>query len=172
MLFTAAPSPRQTVTHWGGGGVPHSRSFHFKFFLIQIGTLPTAETGTPPSDVRHNGGNIASLSSQPATPLSSTADGSSTLTQEATPPPPSGSGSSVEHPATYKLDSSEWSARCRRTYLVLGRLFKLHPHFDAAIEGILAGDPRGCVLLIHETADEEWTRGVWRRLMAQLGPQG
>lgn len=29
---------------------------------------------------------------------------------------------------------------CTRNHLVLARLFKMHPDFDAAIEGILAGD--------------------------------
>lgn len=61
---------------------------------------------------------------------------------------------------------------CLRTYLVLGRLFKLHPDFDVAIAGILAGDPSGCVVLIHETRDEEWTRTVWDRLRQVLLPQG
>lgn len=61
---------------------------------------------------------------------------------------------------------------CLRTYLVLGRLFKLHPDFDVAIAGILAGDPFGCVVLIHETRDEEWTRVVWSRLRETLLPQG
>lgn len=61
---------------------------------------------------------------------------------------------------------------CRRNYLVMGRLFKLHPDFDGAIEGILAGDTGGCVVLIHETKDEEWTRAVWSRLKEVLVPQG
>lgn len=61
---------------------------------------------------------------------------------------------------------------CSRIYLVLGRLFKLHPDFDAAIEGILAGDTNGCVVLIHETRDEEWTRVVWTRLRDVLVPKG
>lgn len=62
--------------------------------------------------------------------------------------------------------------KCLRTYLVLGRLFKLHPDFDVAIAGILSGDPSGCVVLIHETRDEEWTRTVWSRLRGMLLPQG
>ncbi|CAM9713019.1 unnamed protein product, partial [Hapterophycus canaliculatus] len=64
-----------------------------------------------------------------------------------------------------------WSP-CRRNYLVMGRLFKLHPDFDDAIEGILAGDADGCVVLIHETKDEEWTRAVWTRLKKALVPRG
>lgn len=66
----------------------------------------------------------------------------------------------------------EESTACQHTYLVLGRLFKLHPDFDAGIEKILAGDPEGCVILIHETTDEEWTRAVWDRLTQLLVPQG
>lgn len=50
---------------------------------------------------------------------------------------------------------------CSRNYLVLARLFKLHPGFDAAIEGILSGDAGECVVLTHETRDEVWTRVVW-----------
>lgn len=71
-----------------------------------------------------------------------------------------------------ELHSSGSEALCLRTYLVLGRLFKLHPDFDVAIAGILAGDPSGCVVLIHETRDEEWTRTVWSRLRETLLPQG
>lgn len=66
----------------------------------------------------------------------------------------------------------EGSTACQHTYLVLGRLFKLHPDFDAGIEKILSGDPKGCVILIHETTDEEWTRAVWDRLTHLLVPQG
>lgn len=66
----------------------------------------------------------------------------------------------------------EGSMACQHTYLVLGRLFKLHPDFDAGIEKILSGDPEGCVILIHETTDEEWTRAVWDRLTQLLVPQG
>lgn len=68
--------------------------------------------------------------------------------------------------------TDESGAECLRSYLVLGRLFKLHPKFDLAIEGILAGDVDGCVILIHETRDEEWTRAVWSRLRDSLVPQG
>lgn len=67
---------------------------------------------------------------------------------------------------------AEASASCRQNYLVMGRLFKLHPNFDSAIEGILAGDASGCVILIHETRDEEWTRDVWKRLRKVLVPRG
>lgn len=61
---------------------------------------------------------------------------------------------------------------CLRTYLVFGRLFKLHSDFDPAIEGILVGDSAGCVVLIHETRDEEWTRAVWRTLIGKLASKG
>ncbi|CAM9390627.1 unnamed protein product, partial [Scytosiphon promiscuus] len=61
---------------------------------------------------------------------------------------------------------------CSRNYLVMGRLFKLHPGFDGAVEGILAGDPAGCVVLIHETKDEQLTRAVWSRLKDVLVPGG
>lgn len=61
---------------------------------------------------------------------------------------------------------------CVRNYLVMGRLFKVHPDFDTAVEGILAGDAGGCVVLIHETTDEEWTRVVWSRLRGVLVPRG
>ncbi|CAM9214198.1 unnamed protein product, partial [Discosporangium mesarthrocarpum] len=57
-------------------------------------------------------------------------------------------------------------------YLVLGRLFKLHPEFDEAVAGILEEDPDGCVVLIHEKQEEEWTRAIWRRLMTKLTPLG
>ena len=62
--------------------------------------------------------------------------------------------------------------KCLRTYLVFGRLFKLHPDFDVAIAGILSGDPSGCVVLIHETQNEDLTRAVWNRLRGMLLPQG
>jgi len=61
---------------------------------------------------------------------------------------------------------------CLRNYLVLARLFKLHPDFDAAVEGILVADADGCVVLIHETTDEEWTRAVWSRLRGALVQRG
>lgn len=61
---------------------------------------------------------------------------------------------------------------CRRSYLVFGRLFKLHYAFDTAIEGILAKDSEGCVVLIHEKRDEAWTRSVWKRLTGKLKPRG
>lgn len=61
---------------------------------------------------------------------------------------------------------------CRQTYLVFGRLFKLHYAFDTAVEGILAKDSEGCVVLIHETRDEAWTRAVWERLTRKLSPTG
>ena len=64
------------------------------------------------------------------------------------------------------------NASCSKNYLVLARLFKLHPDFDAAVEGILAGDAGGCVVLIHETRDEEWTQVVWNRLRERLVPRG
>lgn len=64
------------------------------------------------------------------------------------------------------------SPSCVRHYLVLARLFKIHPDFEAAIAGVLAGDADGCVVLIHETRDEEWTRVVWARLRGVLVPQG
>ena len=69
-------------------------------------------------------------------------------------------------------DGNAGPTTCRQNYLVLGRLFKLHPDFDAAINMILAGDPGGCVVLIHETTDEELTRVVWDRLRGLLAPQG
>lgn len=71
-----------------------------------------------------------------------------------------------------ELDSVVSGVPCLRTYLVLGRLFKLHPDFDAVITGVLAGDADGCVVLIHETRDEEWTRAVWSRLGELLVPLG
>lgn len=67
---------------------------------------------------------------------------------------------------------TRFNPSCSRNYLVLARLFKMHPGFDAAIEGILAGDDGGCVVLIHETRDEEWTRVVWTRLREALLPRG
>jgi hypothetical protein len=50
-------------------------------------------------------------------------------------------------------------------YLVLGRLFKLHPAFDDALLGILARDDRAVVALIQER-QEPWTQAVWARLQA------
>ncbi|CAM9670942.1 unnamed protein product [Ectocarpus sp. 6 AP-2014] len=75
-----------------------------------------------------------------------------------------------EHDVT--IGEQEAGPSCRHKYLVMGRLFKLHPDFDAAIEGILEGDKDGCVILIHETKDEEWTRVVWSRLRDVLAPRG
>lgn len=48
-------------------------------------------------------------------------------------------------------------------YLVLGRLFKLHPDFDAALLDILSRDPTGVVVLVAE-AQRPVTRRLWRRL--------
>ncbi|CBJ29260.1 putative methyltransferase [Ectocarpus siliculosus] len=75
-----------------------------------------------------------------------------------------------EHDVT--IGEQDAGPSCRHKYLVMGRLFKLHPDFDAAIEGILEGDKDGCVILIHETKDEEWTRVVWSRLRDVLAPRG
>ncbi|CAN0554262.1 unnamed protein product, partial [Ectocarpus sp. 12 AP-2014] len=75
-----------------------------------------------------------------------------------------------EHDVT--VGEQEAGPSCRQKYLVMGRLFKLHPDFDVAIEGILEGDEDGCVILIHETKDEEWTRVVWSRLRDVLAPRG
>lgn len=75
-----------------------------------------------------------------------------------------------EHDVT--IGEQEAGPSCRHKYLVMGRLFKLHPDFDVAIEGILEGDKDGCVILIHETKDEEWTRVVWSRLRDVLAPRG
>lgn len=77
------------------------------------------------------------------------------------------------HSKAESITGEPWTGpRCLRNYLVLGRLFKLHPDFDAAIEGILVRDAGGCVVLIHETTDEEWTRVVWSRLRKLLFPRG
>ncbi len=54
----------------------------------------------------------------------------------------------------------------RKYYLVLARMFKLHPDTHATVEGIRGG----CVVLIHETIDEELTRAVWSRLRGALVP--
>lgn len=75
-----------------------------------------------------------------------------------------------EHDVT--VGEPEAGPLCRHKYLVMGRLFKLHADFDAAIEGVLEGDKDGCVILIHETKDEEWTRVVWSRLRDVLAPRG
>lgn len=77
----------------------------------------------------------------------------------------------AKHDEKFRSGGSN-APKCLRIYLVLGRLFKLHPDFDVAIAGILAGDPSGCVVLIHETQHEEWTRTVWNRLREVLLPQG
>lgn len=77
------------------------------------------------------------------------------------------------HSEAESISGEPWTGpSCLRNYLVLGRLFKLHPDFDAAIEGILVRDAGGCVVLIHETRDEEWTRVVWSRLRESLFPRG
>lgn len=102
----------------------------------------------------------------------------------AKPAPPSNatdvSGTSLSRAgaieASTRYDSVSGEARlspsCSRNYLVLARLFKMHPDFDAAIAGVLAGDADGCVVLIHETRDEEWTRVVLARLRELLVPRG
>lgn len=69
-------------------------------------------------------------------------------------------------------DSSKSMRSCHRTYVVFGRLFKLHHDFDLTIEGIIAGDLNGCVILIHEKQDEAWTRAVWARLIRKLRSKG
>lgn len=61
---------------------------------------------------------------------------------------------------------------CIHEYLILGRLFKLHPDFDTAVREILERDPAGCIVLIHETLNEDWTRAVWKRLTDKLRSVG
>lgn len=79
----------------------------------------------------------------------------------------------LAHSKPESTSGEAWTGpSCLQNYLVLGRLFKLHPDFDAAIEGILVRDTGGCVVLIHETTDEEWTRVVWTRLREVLAPRG
>jgi hypothetical protein len=50
-------------------------------------------------------------------------------------------------------------------YLVLGRLFKLHPDFDGALLEVLHRDQQSVIALIQER-QELWTQAVWRRLVA------
>ncbi|CAM9920099.1 unnamed protein product, partial [Choristocarpus tenellus] len=57
-------------------------------------------------------------------------------------------------------------------YLVLGRLFKLHPDFDNAVMSILEEDINGRVVVIHEKQEGEWTRAIWERLQKKLTPKG
>lgn len=104
-------------------------------------------------------------------------EGSRTFVTTTLPPttlvvPAVASGATAEQNKHDTDLDSQGSTGCLRTYVVLGRLFKLHPEFDAAIKGILARDREGCVLLMHETTDEEWTRCVWSRLRGILLPLG
>jgi hypothetical protein len=55
-----------------------------------------------------------------------------------------------------------------RLFLVLGRLFKLHPAFDDMILGVLAAHPRAVVALIQER-QEPWTTETWKRLSRAAG---
>ena len=50
-------------------------------------------------------------------------------------------------------------------FIVLGRLFKLHPNFDDALLTLLHTDPRAIVALIQER-HEAWTSAVWARIVA------
>lgn len=62
-------------------------------------------------------------------------------------------------------------ARSTRIFLVLGRLFKLHPDFDVIILRLLAAAPHAVVALITER-QEIWTSDVWARLSAAAQTTG
>lgn len=47
--------------------------------------------------------------------------------------------------------------------MILGRLFKVHPSFDAVLLAILEADPSGAILLINEP-QRQLTSLAWRRL--------
>uniref|UniRef100_A0A7S2CRM6 O-GlcNAc transferase C-terminal domain-containing protein n=1 Tax=Octactis speculum TaxID=3111310 RepID=A0A7S2CRM6_9STRA len=72
---------------------------------------------------------------------------------------------SLDTPATFGLAPESHDHEEVHTFLVLGRLFKLHPDFDEIILGILYADRLSCVVLIQER-HELWTARVWERLQS------
>jgi predicted O-linked N-acetylglucosamine transferase (SPINDLY family) len=72
-------------------------------------------------------------------------------------------------PAPMKSRADFGLADGERLYFLAQNLFKVHPDMDAALRGILEGDPAGRLLLI-EGHYPEWGERLRRRFARSLGP--
>lgn len=73
------------------------------------------------------------------------------------PPQPGPSRAGLGLPATGRL------------YVCPTKLQKMHPDFDAALDGILQADPRGIVVLFEDRDHRVWHQELSRRLRRRLG---
>ncbi|CAM9560190.1 unnamed protein product, partial [Ascophyllum nodosum] len=66
-------------------------------------------------------------------------------------------------------DGNAGSTTCRQNYLVLGRIFKFHADFDAAIKIILARDPGGYHLKWYPLLGRSWSSLRYIYFQTQIG---